>query len=221
LALILNIESGGAFCSACIARDGEVIANCQETAINSHASKITLTIEQVLAEAALSMQQLDAIAISEGPGSYTGLRIGASTAKGLAYTLNKPLIKVSSFDILLDAASAVSASFPITTLIQAKKNAFYYQSFLAEHSPISLPMIMRDVEDKAAVKEIMRDQKIVINSSNEAIIYVLKKIGIEFDIVNSNAKNMAKCSFFHYANKNFESPILFEPFYLGGFGKDF
>jgi len=221
LALILNIESGGAFCSACIAKDGVAIANQQESSINSHASKITLIIERVLADAELSMSQLDAIAISEGPGSYTGLRIGASTAKGLAYTLDKPLIKVSSFEVVLDAALDKSAIFPIMALIQAKKNAFYYQSFLAKDTPSASPQIMRNIEDISALNEVLCGQKIFINSTNEAIIEILKKIGMEFDVVNVAAKNMAATSFLHFANNTFASAILFEPFYLGGFGKDF
>lgn len=221
MALILNIESGGAFCSACIAKDGIAIASQQETTINSHASKITLIIEQVLADAGLSIRQLDAIAISEGPGSYTGLRIGASTAKGLAYTLDKPLIKVSSFDILLDAALATSASFPIMALIQAKKNAFYYQAFLATNTPSSPPQIMRNIEDISALKEVLSGQSIYINNTNEPIINELNKIGIKFVSVDIAAKNMAERSFSHYANNDFESVVFFEPFYLGGFGKDF
>jgi len=221
LALILNIESGGAFCSACIAKDGVVLASRQETTINSHASKITLIIEQVMADAGLSMQQLAAIAIAEGPGSYTGLRIGASTAKGLAYTLDKPLIKVSSFGIVLDAALTSSPSFPIMTLIQAKKNAFYYQSFSTTNTPITPPQIMREIEDTSTILEILKNQNIFINSNNISIIDVLEKIGMEFDIVNIAAQNMASSSFLHYANNDFESVVFFEPFYLGGFGKDF
>ncbi len=221
MALILNIESGGAFCSACIAKNGVVVASRQESTINSHASKITLIIEQVIADAGLSMHLLDAIAIAEGPGSYTGLRIGASTAKGLAYTLNKPLIKVSSFAIILDAALATSPSFPIMALIQAKKNAFYYQSYSDTNTPISPPQIMRDIEDTTALLEVLKNQNIFINCNNASIIDVLKNIGIKFDVVNIAALNMASSSFSFYADKNFESVVFFEPFYLGGFGKDF
>lgn len=99
MALILNIETATTNCSVSISNDGEVIA-LKETSEGgySHGEKLHGFIHSVFKDAGISQLQIDAVAVSKGPGSYTGLRIGVSTAKGLCYALNKPLISVSTLE---------------------------------------------------------------------------------------------------------------------------
>src|ERR1700761_6618817 len=94
MALILNIETSSTVCSVCLAKDGKEVAYHADRNANSHARVLTLFIEETIKSSHLTLQELDAIAVSAGPGSYTGLRIGVSVAKGLCYALNKPLIAV-------------------------------------------------------------------------------------------------------------------------------
>src|SRR5437763_1918042 len=94
MALILNIETSATVCSVCLSRDGVVMDYRASKEPHSHARLLTVMIDELLSSLKISFQQLDAIAISAGPGSYTGLRIGFSVAKGLCYALNKPLIAV-------------------------------------------------------------------------------------------------------------------------------
>ncbi|NJN34911.1 MAG: tRNA (adenosine(37)-N6)-threonylcarbamoyltransferase complex dimerization subunit type 1 TsaB [Saprospiraceae bacterium] len=103
MALILNIESATNICSVSIARAG-VVQAIFETNTNNHASEITLLIEQCIAATGVALNELDAIAVSHGPGSYTSLRVGASTAKGICYALNKPLIAVDTLHALAHGA---------------------------------------------------------------------------------------------------------------------
>jgi tRNA threonylcarbamoyladenosine biosynthesis protein TsaB len=103
MSLILNIESAIDICSINISRDGVVIAE-REVAGNSHAEKMTLLIQECLELGKLKMGDLNAVAISNGPGSYTSLRIGASVAKGICYALDIPLIAVDTLESLAMAA---------------------------------------------------------------------------------------------------------------------
>jgi tRNA threonylcarbamoyladenosine biosynthesis protein TsaB len=100
MALILNIETATALCSVALAREGTVIAQRETLEEKSHASKLTVFIEEILKEENINISDLDAIAVGKGPGSYTGLRIGISSAKGLCYGANIPLLAVSTLDIL-------------------------------------------------------------------------------------------------------------------------
>ena len=102
MSLILNIETSSTICSVCLAKDGLLLGHRQDKQGNSHARVLTVFIEELMQKHQLSFHQLDAIAVSAGPGSYTGLRIGTSTAKGLCYALNKPLIAVPTLAAMAD-----------------------------------------------------------------------------------------------------------------------
>lgn len=106
---ILSIETSTSVCSAAICKDGEPINQCICREGSNHARLLPLYIQQLLAEAQQQGLTIDAVALSEGPGSYTGLRIGTSTAKGLCYGLNVPLIPVPTLEVLCEAAKKQSA----------------------------------------------------------------------------------------------------------------
>ncbi len=98
MALILCIETGTDVCSVGIARDGRLLS------LRDHARKVGVFVDELLRENRLSPDELDAVAVGKGPGSYTGLRIGVSFAKGLCYGIRKPLIAVGSLDALAEVA---------------------------------------------------------------------------------------------------------------------
>ena len=101
---ILCIESSTSVCSAAICKDGEPNKQCISYEGSNHARLLPRYIEELLSFAREQALSIEAVALSEGPGSYTGLRIGASTAKGLCYGLNIPLIPVTTLDVLCEAA---------------------------------------------------------------------------------------------------------------------
>ena len=104
MAFIVNIETATQVCSAALAQDGKVLVSKEEHIPQSHASLLTSFIKQVVEEANLQLKELDAVAISAGPGSYTGIRIGISVAKGLCYGLQCPLIKVNTLQAMANGA---------------------------------------------------------------------------------------------------------------------
>ena len=96
MSLILNIETATGVCSVALAKDGQLLGLKESNTKNSHVSVLTLFIDEIIKTSGISLSELDAIAVSKGPGSYTGLRIGVAAAKGLCYALEKPLIGVST-----------------------------------------------------------------------------------------------------------------------------
>ncbi len=110
MAIILLIESGTEVCSVGVARDGEVIALRESHQGRDHAGRVATFTAELLEELNLKAEQIDAVAVSKGPGSYTGLRIGISFAKGLCYGLAKPLIAVGSLETMVEVARQNYAS---------------------------------------------------------------------------------------------------------------
>ena len=104
MALILCIETGTDICSVGIVKDGELISLRESDAGRDHASKVGVFVDELLRETGVSPQDIDAVAVGKGPGSYTGLRIGVSFAKGLCYALSCPLIAVNSMEALANVA---------------------------------------------------------------------------------------------------------------------
>ena len=100
MATILQLETATQVCSAAISVNGETVALKEQMASNIHAGSLTLFIKEVMDLAGLQFADLDAVAVSKGPGSYTGLRIGVSTAKGLCFALEKPLIAIDTLQMM-------------------------------------------------------------------------------------------------------------------------
>ena len=128
--IAICIETSTTVCSAAIVKDGEPIKQCINYEGSNHARLLPLYIEELLAYAREQGMHIDAVALSEGPGSYTGLRIGASTAKGLCYGLNVPLIPVPTLAVLCEAArkqSAVSSQYSdvLLPMIDARRMEVY------------------------------------------------------------------------------------------------
>jgi tRNA threonylcarbamoyladenosine biosynthesis protein TsaB len=130
MALILYLETATKICSVALAKD-EKLLGLRETAVsNSHSELITVFIGEVLNEAGIGINEIDAVAVSKGPGSYTGLRIGVSTAKGLCYSLDKPLISVSTLQSMAFGALKVYPEIDKETIIcpmlDARRMEVYY-----------------------------------------------------------------------------------------------
>ena len=104
MSLILCIETGTDICSVGIARDGELLSLRESDEGRDHARKVAVFVDELLRETDIAPERLDAVAVGKGPGSYTGLRIGTSFAKGLCYGLDKPLVAVGSLDALAEVA---------------------------------------------------------------------------------------------------------------------
>jgi tRNA threonylcarbamoyladenosine biosynthesis protein TsaB len=130
--MILQIETATTSCSVALAKQGQVLAFKEINQRNIHAEVITVYIEEILAQCNVSYAQLDAIAVSCGPGSYTGLRIGVSTAKGLCFSLDKPLIAVETLAAMAKGVAtdnSLDSDVLLCPMIDARRMEVYTAIF--------------------------------------------------------------------------------------------
>lgn len=216
MAIILNLETATTNCSVSIAKDGQLISMKEENSASySHSEQLHKFIEQSLKEADLRIDNLDAVAVSKGPGSYTGLRIGVSAAKGLCYALDIPLISVET---LRSMASSVSVTDGfIIPLLDARRMEVYAAVFDSEMEEIK--PTWAEVIDTDSFREFMDGKPLyLIGSGAEKCRDVLEYEHINFDAtLLPSAMNMAGLSYKRYGEKQFENTAYFEPFYLKDF----
>lgn len=127
IALILSIESSTEVCSVALAHDGHLLALAETQERNAHSRMLTILIGRVMREADRRLDELDAVALSSGPGSYTSLRVGASTAKGICFALNKPLLAIDTLRALADGVrrQEIPEAATIIPMIDARRMEVY------------------------------------------------------------------------------------------------
>ena len=137
--LILNIEAATDICSVCLSRGMEVLSQQVSEGKNQHSMVITLLIQRCMEEAGLPLEDIDAVAVSEGPGSYTSLRVGYSTAKGICFALRKPLITISTLAALAGAAHRIALDDEALycPMIDARRMEVYTALFTAKGALVS------------------------------------------------------------------------------------
>jgi tRNA threonylcarbamoyladenosine biosynthesis protein TsaB len=212
---ILNIETATKNCSVSLAKNGETIL-CREIAEQgySHAEKLHVFIEDILKETGISIQDLKAIAVSKGPGSYTGLRIGVSTAKGLCYALGIPLIAIDTLQVL--AKQVIVENGVIVPMIDARRMEVYSAVFDAAHHKIM--EVQAEILSENSYSE-MTESVYFIGDCQEKCQTVLNKDNFHFlpEIVYPSANEMSALSYEKFTKNDFEDVAYFEPFYLKDF----
>lgn len=212
---ILNLETSTRNCSVALSRNGATVI-CKEIAEIgfSHAEKLHVFIEDIIKEAKINFSDLKAIAVSKGPGSYTGLRIGVSAAKGLCFALNIPLISVDTLKVLALHVSIESGV--IIPMIDARRMEVY--SAIFDHQFNKIRAIEAQILDENSFSEIVEKIYIVGDSSEKAkTILTNKNISYLNEIQFPSANQMSNLSFEKFKNNDFEDVAYFEPFYLKDF----
>ncbi|MGO4817509.1 tRNA (adenosine(37)-N6)-threonylcarbamoyltransferase complex dimerization subunit type 1 TsaB [Flavobacterium sp. W22_SRS_FP1] len=212
---ILNIETSTKNCSVSIAKEGKTII-CKEIAEEgySHAERLHVFIEASLKEAGIVYKDLSAIAVSKGPGSYTGLRIGVSAAKGLCFALGLPLIAVDTLKVLASQAT-ISAGL-IVPMIDARRMEVYSSIFTADFERV------RNVEAEIISEnsfESFEETLYFVGDCTEKCEAVLVKENFVFleKIKYPSANEMSVLSFEKYKMGDTVDVAYFEPFYLKDF----
>lgn len=138
--LILCIETATRLCSVAVGREGALLAERGlESEQHIHAEKVNLFIDEVMGEAGLALRELDAVAVGIGPGSYTGLRIGLSAAKGLCFALRIPIIGIGTLETLNAVARAAGAQGCVQPMIDARRMEVFTQAFAADGRAMDAP----------------------------------------------------------------------------------
>ena len=212
---LLNIETSTKNCSVSVAKDGETIA-LREIATEgySHAEKLHVFIEEVLAEAKITYKELSGVAIGSGPGSYTGLRIGVSAAKGLCYALDIPLIAIESLAIL--ASKVRISDGVIIPMLDARRMEVYCSVFDQDQNIIQ--KTSAKILDENSFEDV-QGPIYIIGDCQEKCQSVLIDDRFNFlpDFQYPSAQEMATLSYSKFKAEQFEDVSYFEPFYLKDF----
>ncbi|WP_010135164.1 tRNA (adenosine(37)-N6)-threonylcarbamoyltransferase complex dimerization subunit type 1 TsaB [Ochrovirga pacifica] len=216
MALILNLETSTKNCSVGISKNGVCIAlKEQNDGQYSHAEKLHVFIEELLNEHQLKVTDLDAIAVGKGPGSYTGLRIGVSAAKGLAYAAEIPLISVHTLQVLANTVKPKEGL--IIPILDARRMEVYAAIFTNNHQ--FKRQVQAEIIDQNSYGELLDNHPIYfVGDAVDKCKEVLQHPNAIF-IENQfpSAKEMSALSYAKFINKDFEDVAYFEPFYLKDF----
>jgi len=222
MAYIINIETSTEVCSVALSHNEEVMSIIENHDGKSHASHLSSYIDQVLEESKIKYSDLSAIAVGKGPGSYTGLRIGVSTAKGMAYGLNIPLISVCSLKTMASFAfnsstNLIEDKVLLCPMMDARRMEVFttlYDNHLNQIKDISAEIILED-----SFQEELASHKILFfgNGAEKCKVSIQHPNAHFINGIFPSAKYMTKLSFRLYEEKVFENLAYFEPFYLKDF----
>ena len=226
MALILSIETGTDICSVALANDGELMALRESDEGRDHAKKVAVFVDELLKETGVQPDDLDAIAVGKGPGSYTGLRIGVSFAKGMCYALNIPLIAVGSLDALakvaredneagiLDVEDEDWANGRLCPMVDARRMEVYAQVFDA--SGVAQSEVVAEVVTENSFAEWRKMGKFVIfgNGAAKCTEVLTDAVCVS---VSPSARGIVRLAEEAFNAGKFEDLAYFEPFYLKDF----
>jgi len=216
LTFILNIETATKNCSVSISKEAKTVALKELNDGNySHAEKLHELIGQVVLEAKIALSDLNAIAVSKGPGSYTGLRIGVSAAKGLSFALDIPLISANTLKSLA-LSVFIDKGYKIP-LLDARRMEVYSQIFNEKNEKIR--DVYAEIITPESFSEYLNNQKVYFfgDGAQKCKGIITHKNATFIDGKFPSAKEMSIISYEKYLKNEFEDVAYFEPFYLKEF----
>ncbi len=220
MALILNIESSTSVCSVCLSKNGKKINGRETHEKNAHSKILTVFIEDILKEENLKAKELDAVAVSKGPGSYTGLRIGVSAAKGMAYGAGIPLIAVNTLlNMSFGAGQKINAAgnYLFAPLIDARRMEVYTQLFDKNLIPVNKTEA-KIIDETSFSKELEENTIYFFGDGADKCRQIIKhKNAVFMDDMHPSSDFMIPFSEQAFKEKKFEDIAYFEPFYLKNF----
>ncbi len=226
MATILCIETGSDVCSVAVASGGKPVSLRESGAGREHASKLALFIEEVFAQGQFAPGDLDAVAVGKGPGSYTGLRIGVSMAKGLCYALGIPLIAVGSLESMVQVALADYRAgildieqidtATLCPMIDARRMEVYAQLFDGRGKAIDSPGA-HIVTPESFLEYRQKGEFVIFGSGARKCVETLMSSHVRYVEVASSARGLAAPAQEAFAAGRFEDVAYFEPFYLKDF----
>lgn len=215
MAYILNIETATKNCSVSLAFNGKTIAY-REIAEEgySHAERLHVFIEEIISEGAIHLSELSAVAVSQGPGSYTGLRIGVSAAKGLCFSLGIPLFAIDTLQVI--ALQATVSDGVIIPMLDARRMEVYsaifslnFQKKREVRAEIITEDSFKDIKENIYfIGDCAQKCKVVLAQSNHIFLE---------NIIYPSAREMSTLSFEKFINNDTVDVAYFEPFYLKDF----
>ena len=225
MALILNIETSTEVCSAALAREGKVIHLRENLAGQNHAMLLTVFIRELLVESNISVDQLDAVAISGGPGSYTGLRIGVSVVKGICYASHLPLIAITSLEAMArhvirnleNMHSVETDNILFCPMIDARRMEVYTSFY--DKNGVQIRGIQADIIDHQSYLPLLENNTVFFfgNGAIKCRETITHPNAIFINNIFTSAVHMAPLSERDFKIPHFADVAYYEPFYLKDF----
>ncbi len=217
--LLLGIETATKMCSVAISDGNNLLALKEEGGEYSHAEKLNGFIKECLTKAGITLKDIDAIAVSKGPGSYTGLRIGVSTAKGLCYSLNKPLISVDTLQALALKMQLEAIKTDLyAPMIDARRMEVYTALYNAKNEMVS-NVEAKIIDGNSFIEELKSNKVAFFGDGAEKCMRILdqnKNANFSKDVLPS-AQFINQVALKKLSNNDFEDVAYFEPYYLKDF----
>lgn len=212
---LLHLETSTKVCSVVISKNGNEVAKVESLDDNfSHGEKLTLYIQEAIEKSGIAMSNLAGVSVSSGPGSYTGLRIGTSTAKGLCYGLEIPLLAISSLESLAAEASKKYPDRTVCPMIDARRMEVYAGIYAANQEVIK--PISADILDEKSYAEF--EPFVAVGDGMPKAKEIWEDRNIQFDdTVLCSASGQVEKVYQKFLNQEFEDVAYFEPFYLKEF----
>jgi tRNA threonylcarbamoyladenosine biosynthesis protein TsaB len=219
MALILSLETSASSCAVALHHEKALISALEINESQAHAAKLAVLIQEVFKESGHNIRQLSAVAVSAGPGSYTGLRIGTSTAKGICYAQHIPLIAVNTLDVLavnFQEQNAVKKGL-FCPMIDAKRMEVYCQVLDADLNMI-LPVEAK-VVDQTAFFELLEDHKMFFfgDGASKCRPVITHGNAVFVDNIRPEATVLGRMASVKFEKGEFEDLVGFTPFYLKDF----
>lgn len=218
MGLILHFETSGPYCSVAVAKDGVRLSLIEHPEVNAHARQITLIMDEALAEAGVALEDIEAIAVSQGPGSYTGLRVSASAAKGICYAMDIPLIAISTLQSLAHAAAkkAGDKAAVYIPMIDARRMEVYTAVY--DHDSALLEDPHAKIIDASGYKDVVTAEgktKIYCGSgATKCKDLIDGSDALWYEELKCSADNLIGLAHTKYEQGTFEDVAYFKPFYL-------
>lgn len=217
MAVILNLETATTNCSVSLAQEGKLLALREENYEGySHSEKLHVFIDEVMQEAGIRMSDLNAVAVSKGPGSYTGLRIGVAAAKGICFALNIPLIATPTLDSLARQFTVEGTGFLIP-MLDARRMEVYAK--VLNNSYEMVRATTAEIIDANSFIEFAEKSPVyLLGNGAKKCMTVLEHPNFHFhENLVPSAKEMASMSYKSYIQEEFQDLAYFEPYYLKEF----
>ena len=210
---ILNLETSALTCSVSIGRNESLLSSKISNGEWKHSREITILIQECLKDCNLAIDDIDAVAISGGPGSYTGLRVGASAAKGICYAKNIPLLSIDTLKIIaFPHLKSLSQGGFVIPMIDARRDEVYYNVYdekLNAQIETTNLILNNDCLSQYKSKSIL-----ICGDASEKAEKLLETPSFEYITSKALAENMVQLSYERYKMQKFEDLAYYSPFYL-------
>jgi len=215
MAIILNIDTAVETASICLSRESMPIKFAENRNQSDHAAWLHPALQNLATDAGICIQEIDAIAISIGPGSYTGLRVGLAAAKGMCFALDIPLIAVNTLKMMAYATRNEAADL-YCPLIDARRMEVFTAVYDRNFTEIIEPKAM--IIDPNSFDSILSSNKVLFSGNgNEKVSKLISHPNALFSNLQANATSMVELSHQYYREKNFSDIAYLEPCYIKEF----